>query len=111
MQRYYGQAIDSEGRGYPGASVTVKVAGTNTLATLYYAQGDINYPNPYGMNPITTDPLGNFSFAIANGTYDITVSGLGIPTKSYFNVTISDSASYAIPDVERVEIVATDLLS
>jgi hypothetical protein len=87
MQRKYGRFQDSEGRGYPGASVVVYLAGTSTLATLYSPSGSIT--NPSGLaNPFTTDSLGNYGFAIGNGTYDIQLSGGGMPTEYITNLTI-----------------------
>jgi len=87
MQRHYGRFQDNEGRAYPGASVTVYLAGTSTLATLYAASGSISAPSGLA-NPFTTDSLGNYGFAVGNGTYDIQISGGGMPTEYITNLTI-----------------------
>lgn len=79
MQRYSGFYRDSLGRPVSGGLITVYVAGTATLATLYQAAGSITTPLGQA-NPITTDPNGFFSFAAPFGTYDIQMSGANAPT-------------------------------
>jgi len=87
MQRYYNSFRDKEGRGFPGAVVTVYVTGTTTLADLYSPNGDLTSPPSIG-NPLSTDANGFFGFAVLNGTYDIVLSGGSVPTVNMPNITI-----------------------
>ena len=61
------------------AQVTVKLAGTNTLATLYAAR-DINNDTQLG-NPFTTPANGLVEFWAEQGQYDITVTDLNAPSR------------------------------
>jgi hypothetical protein len=92
MQRYANWFRDSEGRGYPGAIVTVYVAGTITLADIYYAQGAVTAPNAK-QNPFTTDSNGFFDFAAAGGSYDIVLSGSNVATTYLYNQALYDMVS------------------
>jgi hypothetical protein len=92
MQRYANWFRDSEGRGYPGAIVTVYVAGTSTLADIYYAQGAVTTPNAK-QNPFTTDSNGFFDFAAAGGSYDIVLSGSNVATTYLYNQALYDMVS------------------
>jgi len=87
MQRYFNWFRDKEGRGFPGAVVTVYVTGTTTLADLYSPSGDLTSPAPIA-NPLSTDANGFFGFAVLNGTYDIQMSGGSVPTVIMPNITI-----------------------
>lgn len=95
MQRHYGWFRDSEGRGYPGAQVTVLFAGTSTKADLFLAGGLVGAPAPQS-NPFLTDPNGFYAFAVANGTYDLTLEGSGTPTTYIQNLTIGTADITAI---------------
>ena len=57
-----------------GCTVTVYRAGTSTIATLT-SNTQVNTANPF-----TADATGHWYFEAANGTYDVTLSGAGIPT-------------------------------
>lgn len=87
MQRYYGEFRDKEGRGYPGAVVTVYLAGTSTKATIFHPDGP-TITTQQLPNPFTTDSLGNYAFAAANGDYDIHVQASGVPTRVFANVSL-----------------------
>jgi hypothetical protein len=87
MQRYANWFRDAEGRGYPGAAVTVYNSGTSTLASIYSSTGSLTSPPAIG-NPILTDSYGFFSFAVPNGTYDIQFQGSGLPTTVIPNVNL-----------------------
>ena len=67
MQRFADWFRDSEGRGYPGALVTVYESGTSNKPQLYNAGGSISSPAPIS-NPTFTDSNGYFAFAVPNGT-------------------------------------------
>jgi len=89
MQRFADWFRDSEGRGYPGATVTVYNAGLSTLPQLYNPGGSITAPAPIS-NPFTTDPNGYYAFAVPNGVYDIHLQGGGMPETIIQNVNISE---------------------
>jgi hypothetical protein len=67
------------------ATVTVYVTGTLTLAPLFVDDGITP-----GSNPVFTNNLGVFNFYVADGRYDIQVSGPNISTFVQKNVEISD---------------------
>lgn len=54
----------------PGASVTVTISGTTTLATIYSDDGVT-----VKANPIITDGLGYYAFYAADGEYKLTYAG------------------------------------
>lgn len=59
---------------YPGATVTVYLTGTMTLATIY----SDNSSTPLS-NPFTANSSGFWFFYAANGRYDVAFSGGGLP--------------------------------
>ena len=69
------------------ATVTVYLAGTSTLATLYSDDGVTSQANP-----LTTSALGEYFFFVEDGWYDITYSGgsPAITTETDTNVEIFD---------------------
>jgi hypothetical protein len=72
------------GAALPGGKVTVYLAGTTTLATLYNAAGG-------GIsNPATADASGLIGFAAANGSYDYS--------------TASADGSYVVPTIHRQQL-------
>jgi hypothetical protein len=77
VDRYYGEKRDVYGRVEPGATVTVYVSGTNTLANLYLASENLVTPVTGISNPLQTDANGQYGFAAADGYYDINVQGSG----------------------------------
>lgn len=64
-------------RSYPGATVTVYITGTTTLASIY--SNAATNPTPKS-NPFTADSKGFYFFYAFDGTYDIKFSGTGIAT-------------------------------
>lgn len=66
---------------YPQCQVRVYLTGTLTLATIY--SDNISTPKA---NPFTANTDGSFFFYAANGRYDVTLSGGGLPAP----VTIGD---------------------
>ena len=97
MQRFADWFRDSEGRGYPGALVTVYESGTSNKPQLYNAGGSISSPAPIS-NPTFTDSNGYFAFAVPNGTYDIHLQGGGMPSTIIPNVTIGQDSSSVTAD-------------
>lgn len=62
-------------KSYPGATVTVYIAGTTGLATLYSDSGGTAQANPF-----TAGSDGSFSFWTDASSFDIKFSGTGITT-------------------------------
>src|SRR5215469_1632836 len=60
---------------YPYATITVYLAGTTSLATLY--SDNHTTPTPLA-NPFTADENGYWFFYAANGRYDVRISGVDI---------------------------------
>jgi len=71
MARDYYEAVvtDRQGNVVPYATVTVYIAGTTTLATIYDSED-----GPPRSNPFQADGEGRFSFYAEEGWYDINVS-------------------------------------
>ena len=62
---------------YPGATITVYLTGTATLATIF----SDNNPTPTPLsNPFLASVTGLWQFYAGNGVYDIQFSGAGIAT-------------------------------
>lgn len=84
MQKYIDAVIGETGRPISGASATVYLTGTQTLATIYSNNGVTTQANP-----VTTDASGMFSFYAADGRYDIVVS-YNTTTKTVTDVLLED---------------------
>lgn len=69
----------------PSASVSVFVAGSNTLASLFSDDGITGTANP-----TLTDALGQISFYVADGRYDLRISKIGTITKTISDIEIAD---------------------
>lgn len=92
MQRYFDVVQNDNGRAVPNATITVRTAGVvNPLPNIFQAGGSRTAPASLN-NPFTTDPYGNYAFAAPNGTYDIVITGGGIPTKILPNINFYDAA-------------------
>jgi len=90
MLEYHSAVIKTTGAAVPNASVTVYLVGTLDKATIYSDEGITPIANP-----LTTDSNGRFSFYVANGDYDIEISGSGIVTYKLTDVTIVDTKTAA----------------
>ena len=90
MQRYSNVVQEANGRAVENATITVYTSGVaSPLPNLFQAAGSKTAPATLG-NPFTTDVFGNYSFAAPDGTYDIVISGGGIPTKTLPNINFFD---------------------
>lgn len=70
MLRFFDYVVNpANNQSIPGASITVYITGTVTLASLYADNGVTPAPNP-----VTADSAGRFFFYVANGVYDLLVS-------------------------------------
>lgn len=85
MRRYEDVVQSTQGLALAGASVNVYLAGGTTPATIYSDDG-----STVTSNPLTTDANGRFGFYVADGKYDLRVSGTGITTYTYSNIEIAD---------------------
>ncbi len=85
MQHYSSQAFTDIGKPAAGATITIKLAGSNTNATIYSDDGITVKSNPFA-----TNNLGQFDFYAASGKYDITVTGTQITTYTLPNQVVFD---------------------
>jgi len=84
LKHFFDSVADSLGRPVAGATVTVNVTG-NGLASIYSDDG-ITLTS----NPLTTNALGKFDFYVADGRYDLNISGTGFPAVTLSNIEIAD---------------------
>lgn len=87
MYHWQSFVTNQVGKPLSGVSVTVKLAGTGTLASLFSDDGVTSKGNP-----AATDSTGYYDFFVADGRYDITISGTGITTRILSAVDIFDIA-------------------
>src|SRR5260370_17883933 len=85
MQHYSSQVFTDIAKPAGGATIAVKLAGTNTNATIYSDDGITVKSNPFAANN-----LGQFDFYAASGKYDITISGTQITTVTLPNQVVFD---------------------
>jgi hypothetical protein len=90
LPQYSGVTVDVlTNQALPGATVAVYETGTQTLAVLWADAGEVT-PLP---NPFTSDAdTGQFTFFVAAGAYDLTVTKVG-------------ATSYTLPNVQVAVIV------
>jgi hypothetical protein len=90
MQKLNCVCLDpNTGKARATATVTVFLAGTATLATLYA-------PNETTVlsNPLIADATGRVAFKANDGVYDIRVSGTGFTAYQYDEVQFMDKDNY-----------------
>lgn len=68
-----------------GATVTVYVFGTPTLAIIYSDNGVTQKTNP-----TTTDSNGSFNFYAADGRYSLEITGTDITTRNVIDILLED---------------------
>jgi len=110
MKRWHGVVQDQTGRPIQGATVSVYATGTTTpLVTIYSASGSRTAPVTQ-TNPMTTDANGEYSFAAADGDYDIVITGGSIATKTIPNVILVDElTTFPSPQLGTVTSVSLSL--
>ena len=94
MQKYSDVVIGLSGSPLSGVTVTVKLAGTSTLATLYSDNGVTPKANPF-----VNEADGSFKFYAPRGRYDLTFQKAGYvfdPTDTS-DVRLSDGISKTLP--------------
>lgn len=109
MRNFTDVVQDRLGNALAGASVTVKLAGTATLATIYPSDAGSAYLPVSGVSAIagsvvTTDVNGRYTFYAADGRYDLVVSGSGIVT-----TTLSDIGDGNDEFSQKITSVGTGL--
>ena len=91
MEHYIDSVRHRLGYALPGVSVTVYVAGTTNLATLYSDNGLTTKTNPF----VSADD-GSFDFYAANGKYDMRFSRSGtdftLPNGIFNGIVLDDPA-------------------
>lgn len=92
MKKYFDTVITSTGQPAIGVSVQVNNYPSLTAATIYSDNGFTPKTNP-----ITTDATGYFEFYVADGRYQINISGTGIVTRQINDVVIEDYADMTGP--------------
>jgi hypothetical protein len=89
VQRYNNNVQTQFGAPASYASVAVVLHGTSTAATLYSTNG----PNPTPLtNPVTCDVNGNFGFYVADGHYDLVITGANLTAFTLSDILINDSS-------------------
>ncbi len=73
---------------FPLPTITVKLAGTDTLATIYSDNGVTTKSNPF-----TGSVTGEATFYAADGRYDVTASKAGFPDSALPDYLLDDSAA------------------
>ena len=86
MAKHIDVVQDRQGNAIAGASVTVYLTGTLTLATLT----DDN--DAALANPVTTDADGEYEFNVDPGAYDLKVTNAGIVDKTLVGVEVAAGA-------------------
>jgi hypothetical protein len=86
---------------YPSCTISVYITGSGgTLATLYSDNSGTAMSNPF-----TATSVGLGQFFADNGTYDITMSGGGVPTFTLGAQTLFDIGAYYPHVVEAYEAI------
>lgn len=85
MRKFVESVIDTSGNCIASASIQVNVTG-GAAATIYSDDG----VTPKA-NPTTADANGRFSFYVADGRYDLVISGSGLTTYTLSDVEVSDA--------------------
>ena len=89
MRKYTGVTLDTAGNVSEGVSITVYLTGTTTKATLYSDEGITQITNS-----VISDANGRFSFYVADGEYDLKVSGSNITTYTILDVQVVDAYAH-----------------
>lgn len=107
MTTYVWQAsvLDAQGNVVPGATVEVRIAATNVLATLY--SDDIGTPLS---NPTATDSDGFVRFYAEGGFYNITAEADAFSVREWENVLIGTPADSSFANVQNVTLTSGENL-
>jgi hypothetical protein len=87
MQKYQDVIIRNSGAVVSGATVYVQTYPGGALATIYSDDGVT-----LAANPLLTDANGAFEFFVADGHYQLQISGAGITSKTVTGISMVDGA-------------------
>jgi len=93
MQRFYDVITDQFGNPANGVLVSVYVAGSNSLATIYRDSDNASEAYNAISNPFTTSPNGVVAFAAANGQYTINYNGSSITPRTLSWYSLNDGST------------------
>ena len=97
MQKYQNAIQDLKGNAVSGASITVYVYGTLTVATIYSDNGaTVITPGSF-----LSDSDGEFAFYAANGRYSVQVTATGLTSQTIYDVLLFDPADASITSVKN----------
>lgn len=102
---YFSVGRDATGAAIAGATVSVKLAGTSTSATLYNDGSGSGKSNPF-----LSDSLGNYDFWIHPGLYKITVTKIAVGTFTVDNVAIGTQSHVAIHETGGSDVLDLSLI-
>lgn len=86
MQKYQNSIQDLKGNAVAGASISVYIFGTATLATIYSDNG----VTPIAPGALLSDAEGEFAFYAANGRYNVQVIATGLASQTTYDVLLFD---------------------
>lgn len=93
MKHFADVVLNSGGTPVKSALVSVFLAGTQTPASIFSDDGITATSNP-----VVTDASGRFDFYVADGRYDLSVSGVNITTYLLKDIEIFDATEKATGD-------------
>jgi len=96
VQKYQNSIQDLKGNAVAGASISVYIFGTATLATIYSDNG----VTPIAPGELLSDAEGEFAFYAANGRYNVQVIATGLASQTTYDVLLFDPADAGITSVE-----------
>lgn len=97
MQKYQNAIQDVKGNAIAGASITVYLYNTLTIATVYLDNG----VTPITPGSLTTDSEGEFGFYAANGRYTVSVTATSFTSQQFYDVLLFDPADAGIVSVKN----------
>lgn len=101
MKKFFDTVTDHRGNGIRGAQVRVRYYPGNELAPIFSDDGITVIAD----STVETDERGYFEFYLADGHYNLEISGEGISNRTIFDLTISASGTILFPNVEQGAIV------
>ena len=105
MKKFHSAVIMSTGVAVSDADITIYEAGTATKATIFSDEGITERDNPF-----KAETNGRFEFYVADGDYDIQISGSGITTYKLLDVTIVDGKEAAVSEHSHSNKIILDAI-
>lgn len=106
MKNHIVTVRDNAGNAESGASITVYIAGTTTLASLYSDNGVTA-----ASNPVTTNSKGQANFYVTDGVYDLYVSGSNITAYTLEDVYIYEPVGVTIAQTLLNKTMTTPVIN